>query len=46
MKKFFRKNIKYVGSLAMFIAVMSANSTSLWFNHHPKVPSKLKKYNK
>ena len=46
MKKFFRKNIKYVGSLAMFIAVMSANSTSLWFNHQPKVPSKLKNYNK
>lgn len=33
MKKFFRKYMKYVGSLAMFVAVMSANSTSLWFNH-------------
>ena len=41
--EFFRKNIKYVGSLAMFVAVMSANSTSLWFNHQPKVPYKLKK---
>lgn len=43
MKKIFRKNMKYVGSLAMFVAVMSASSTSLWFNHQPKVPSKLKK---
>lgn len=35
--------MKYVGSLAMFVAVMSANSASLWYNHQPKVPSKLKK---
>ncbi|CEN31388.1 cyclic lactone autoinducer peptide [Paraclostridium sordellii] len=45
MKRFFRKNIKYVGSLAMFVAFMSANSTCLWYNHQPKVPDKLKKQN-
>lgn len=43
MKRFIRKNMKYVGNLAMFVAVMSSNSTSLWFNHQPQVPSKLKK---
>ena len=43
MKRFIRKKMKYVGSLAMFVAVMSSSSTSLWFNHQPKVPAKLKK---
>lgn len=43
MKKFFQKNMKYVGGLAMFAAVLSASSASIWFNHQPKVPAKLKK---
>ncbi|MEF9992723.1 MAG: cyclic lactone autoinducer peptide [Romboutsia sp.] len=46
MNKFLKKNMKYVGSLAMFAAIMSSNSTSLWFNHQPKVPAKLKNNNK
>ncbi|MGX4601778.1 cyclic lactone autoinducer peptide [Faecalimicrobium sp. JNUCC 81] len=42
MNKFFKKNMKYIGSFAMFVAFMSANSVSLWYNHQPEMPEKLK----
>lgn len=42
MKKFLKQNMKYVGSLAMFVAILSSNTASLWFNHQPQVPDKLK----
>lgn len=46
MKKFLEKNMKNIGSIAIEVAKISADSTSLWYNYQPKVPNKLKKNNK
>lgn len=43
MKKIIEKNLKYIGSAAMTIAKISANSTSLWYNYQPQTPKELKK---
>lgn len=42
MKKYLLKIMKYSGSLAVAIALLSTNSTCVWQIHQPKVPNAVK----
>ncbi|MCC0657168.1 MULTISPECIES: cyclic lactone autoinducer peptide [unclassified Clostridioides] len=42
MKKILYHFMKVCGVLAMFVAFLSANTTSLWHVYQPKTPEKLK----
>ncbi|MBT2145973.1 cyclic lactone autoinducer peptide [Clostridioides difficile] len=42
MKKILYNFMKACGVLAMFVAFLSANTTSLWHVYQPKTPEKLK----
>lgn len=46
MKKFILKSLKKSSYLAMFVAVMSANTTCTWIVHQPSIPGELKKLKK
>ncbi len=46
MKKIALKLLKNVSALSFGIAVLSANTTSLWISHQPKEPQALQKLKK
>ena len=46
MKKGILKVLKKSSYLAMFVAVMSANTTCTWIVHQPSMPKDLKKLKK
>lgn len=43
MKKYLLKFIKYSGSLAVTIAVLSNNTTCTWYIHQPEIPKSVKR---
>lgn len=44
MKKLLSIGLKNIGSLAMCVLLLSANTTSGWIAHQPKVPEGIKKF--
>ncbi|MGL6106297.1 cyclic lactone autoinducer peptide [Romboutsia sp.] len=46
MKKYLLKIMKYSGSLAVGIALLSNNTTCMWHIHQPKVPNSVKSLKK
>lgn len=46
MKKLLSIVLKNIGSLAMGILFLSANTTSGWIAHQPKIPEEIKKLKK
>lgn len=46
MKKILSVVLKNIGSLAMCILVLSANTTSGWIAHQPEIPEEIKKLKK
>lgn len=42
MNKFLKHSTKYIGSLAIFTAFLSAKSACIWYNHQPEMPKNLK----
>lgn len=46
MRKFVLKALKKSSYLAMFVAIMSANTTCTWLVHQPSIPNELKKLKK
>lgn len=43
MNKIFYKFMKFFGGIAIAIAFISANTTSVWYINQPKMPKSLKK---
>ncbi|CEP45507.1 autoinducer prepeptide [[Clostridium] sordellii] len=46
MKSFFNNILKNIGSSAIAAVSLSANSTSAWISHQPKIPSGIEKFKK
>ncbi|AFS77147.1 autoinducer prepeptide [Gottschalkia acidurici 9a] len=46
MKKYLTSILKYVGSISAFAVSLSANTTSTWISHQPKVPEGVRKFKK
>lgn len=46
MKKYLLKFMKYSGSLAVGIALLSTNTTCVWQIHQPKIPQGVKNLKK
>lgn len=44
MKKVLNVVLKNIGSLAVFVLFLSANTTSGWIAHQPEVPEEIKKF--
>ncbi|MGL5712139.1 MAG: cyclic lactone autoinducer peptide [Paraclostridium sp.] len=44
MKKILNIVLKNIGSLAVCILFLSANTTSGWIAHQPEVPQEIKKF--
>ena len=42
MKKYLLKIMRYSGSVAVAIALLSTNTTCVWHIHQPKVPKSVK----
>lgn len=46
MKKFLNIILRNIGSSAIAVVSLSANSTSAWICHQPKIPSGIGKFKK
>lgn len=46
MKKYLLKIMKFSGSLAVAVALLSTNTTCMWHIHQPKVPNSVKNLKK
>lgn len=42
MRNYLLKIMKYSGSLAVAIALLSINTTCMWHIHQPKIPESIK----
>ncbi|MCC0645539.1 MULTISPECIES: cyclic lactone autoinducer peptide [unclassified Clostridioides] len=46
MKKITSKLLQYTGKLSICILTISANTTSNWLSHQPKIPDGVNKFKK
>ena len=44
MKKLLNIILKIIGSLVVFVLFLSANTTSGWIAHQPKIPDEVSKF--